>query len=126
MKSLGISAIITARPKLSWAEGNERFYKDYSRKELEFFDGTDGKPIFIALKGKIYDVTSKAKFYGPGAIYGMFAGRDASRGLGKMSLEKQDVDDPRTNDFTEKDLESLNKWVGRFESKYPIVGRLKD
>ncbi|GAB5368943.1 hypothetical protein AAMO2058_001362800 [Amorphochlora amoebiformis] len=107
------------------AESNEKYYKNYSRKELEYFDGTDGKPIFIALKGVIFDVTAKAKFYGPGAIYGIFAGRDASRGLGKMSLEMVDVENPHTEDFTEKDMESLNKWVSRFETKYPVVGSLK-
>eukprot|EP00466_Bigelowiella_natans_P007776 jgi/Bigna1/86955/estExt_fgenesh1_pg.C_150162 len=107
------------------SDGNEKYYKDYTRKELTYFDGTNGKPIFIALKGIIYDVSSKAKFYGPGAMYGLFAGRDASRGLGKMSMDQQDVDDPRMDDFTEKDAESLQKWVQRFESKYPVVGKLK-
>jgi len=42
-----------------------------------------------------------------------------------MSMDPKDVEEPRTDDFTEKDVESLNKWVARFESKYPVVGRVK-
>mmetsp|Transcript_24003 Transcript_24003/g.33565 ORF Transcript_24003/g.33565 Transcript_24003/m.33565 type:complete len:129 (+) Transcript_24003:139-525(+) len=119
-------SILLGRKQARASDGNEKYYKDYTRKELTYFDGTNGKPIFIALKGVIYDVSSKAKFYGPGAIYGLFAGRDASRGLGKMSMDQQDVEDPRMDDFSEKDAESLQKWVQRFESKYPVVGRLKN
>ncbi|KAF2744034.1 cytochrome b5 [Sporormia fimetaria CBS 119925] len=48
--------------------------------ELALYDGTDPKkPIYIALNGTIYDVSSSPQTYGPGGSYHFFAGRDAAR-----------------------------------------------
>ncbi|KAK1754407.1 membrane-associated progesterone-binding protein 4 [Echria macrotheca] len=50
-------------------------------EELSAFDGTDPeKPIYLAINGTIYDVSSNARTYGPGGSYHYFAGCDASRG----------------------------------------------
>jgi len=37
------------------------------------------KPIYLALNSTIYDVTAGRNYYGPGASYDFFSGRDASR-----------------------------------------------
>lgn len=48
--------------------------------ELLAFTGEDpDKPIYVALNGTIFDVSSGRGFYGPGGHYGHFAGRDATR-----------------------------------------------
>jgi predicted heme/steroid binding protein len=48
--------------------------------ELAAYDGTDPtKPIYLALNGTIYDVSSSPATYGPGGSYSFFAGRDAAR-----------------------------------------------
>jgi predicted heme/steroid binding protein len=48
--------------------------------ELAQYDGTDPtKPIYLALNGTIYDVSSNPDTYGPGGSYHFFAGRDAAR-----------------------------------------------
>lgn len=48
--------------------------------ELLHFDGSDAaKPIYLALNGTIYDVSSSPQTYGPGGSYHFFAGRDAAR-----------------------------------------------
>ena len=41
--------------------------------------------------GTVFDVTNKRDVYGPGASYNIFAGKDASRGLGKSSLKTEDA-----------------------------------
>ena len=44
------------------------------------YTGADPKkPIYVALNGTIFDVSSGSSFYGPGGHYGHFAGRDATR-----------------------------------------------
>lgn len=49
-------------------------------EELAVYDGTDSsKPIYLAINGSIYDVSSNPRIYGPGGSYQYFAGRDASR-----------------------------------------------
>lgn len=54
-----------------------------SLSELSKHDGTDAtKPIYIAIKGRVFDVTAKREMYGVGGGYHVFAGKDASKGLG--------------------------------------------
>jgi hypothetical protein len=40
-----------------------------SREELARHDGVSAPTIHLSLRGKVYDVTSGAAFYGPGAGY---------------------------------------------------------
>jgi membrane-associated progesterone receptor component len=60
-------------------------------------------------------------FYGPGGPYALFAGKDASRALAKMSFEPQDL----TGDITGLgpfELDALQDWEYKFMSKYVKVG----
>lgn len=63
-------------------------------------------------------------FYGPGGPYHLFAGKDASRALAKMSFEEKDL----TGDISGLgvfELEALQDWEYKFMSKYVKVGTLK-
>ncbi|XP_078443853.1 membrane-associated progesterone binding protein 2 [Wolffia australiana] len=97
---------------------------ELSLVELRAYDGSDEeKPIYVAVKGIVYDVTSGKGFYGPGGSYSVFAGRDASRALGKMSKNEDDVCGD-LDGLSEKELGILDDWVKKFQAKYPVVGRL--
>lgn len=63
-------------------------------------------------------------FYGPGGPYALFAGKDASRALAKMSFEPQDL----TGDVSGLgpfELSALQDWEYKFTSKYVKVGSIK-
>lgn len=63
-------------------------------------------------------------FYGPGGPYALFAGKDASRALAKMSFEDKDL----TGDISGLgpfELEALQDWEYKFMSKYVKVGTIK-
>lgn len=47
--------------------------KKFTLKTLAEFDGTNGKPAYIAVKGKVYDVT---KYFAHGSHHGAKAGVD--------------------------------------------------
>jgi predicted heme/steroid binding protein len=48
--------------------------------ELARYDGTDPNlPVYLAIDGEIFDVSTGRKFYGPGGSYHFFAGHDATR-----------------------------------------------
>ncbi|PHT98798.1 Membrane steroid-binding protein 2 [Capsicum chinense] len=65
---------------------------DMTKEELRAYNGSDSeKPLLMAIKGKIYDVSTSKMFYGPGGSYAMFAGRDASRALAQLSFKPEDI-----------------------------------
>eukprot|EP01018_Ginkgo_biloba_P006730 Gb_40856 [translate_table: standard] len=97
---------------------------EFTEEELRKYNGTDSsKPIYVAIKGRVFDVSSGKSFYGPGGSYAMFAGRDASRALGKMSKNEEDIC-ASLDGLTEKEIGVLEDWEKKFEAKYPVVGRV--
>ncbi|OAY27520.1 probable steroid-binding protein 3 [Manihot esculenta] len=97
---------------------------EFTADQLIQYSGTDpSKPIYVAIKGRVFDVTTGKSFYGPGGSYAMFAGKDASRALAKMSKNDEDVS-PSLDGLTEKEMGVLDDWEKKFEAKYPIVGRV--
>ncbi|XP_023554188.1 membrane steroid-binding protein 2-like [Cucurbita pepo subsp. pepo] len=98
---------------------------EVSEDELKQYDGSDPeKPLLMAIKGQIYDVSQSRMFYGPGGPYALFAGKDASRALAKMSFEEKDL----TGDISGLgpfELEALQDWEYKFMSKYVKVGTIK-
>ncbi|CAK9221221.1 unnamed protein product [Sphagnum jensenii] len=95
-----------------------------SEDELNTYDGTDPKkPILVAIRGNIYDVSSGKSFYGPGGSYAVFSGKDASRALAKMSTKSEDVS-ADLDGLTEKEIQVLDDWDKKFKAKYPVVGHV--
>jgi len=98
---------------------------EVTEEELKAYDGTDPKnPLLMAIKGQIYDVSQSRMFYGPGGPYALFAGKDASRALAKMSFEEKDL----TGDIEGLgpfELDALQDWEYKFMGKYVKVGQIK-
>lgn len=98
---------------------------DISEGELKQYDGSDAKkPLLMAIKGQIYDVTQSRMFYGPGGPYALFAGKDASRALAKMSFDEKDLNGDLTG-LGVFELDALQDWEYKFMSKYVKVGTVK-
>ena len=95
-----------------------------TREQLAAFDGSDGGPIYMGMLGDVFDVTKGKGFYGKGRAYGIFAGQDASRGLGTMKKNPEFVLDPSIDSLTPKQRKTAQEWHDRFVKKYPIVGTL--
>lgn len=123
----------------------------FTVQELAEFNGlTPGRPIYVAMKGLIFDgqspsppragsqlvVSAKKEMYGPGAGYNVslssrpfesdrsqvFAGKDGSRGLGRSSLKPEDA----VSDYsvlTAEELVVLNDWVKYFTKVRPRLVR---
>jgi membrane-associated progesterone receptor component len=51
----------------------------------------------------------------------VFAGKDASRALGKTSTKPEDVSSV-WNDLDEKEKGTLNDWVTFFSKRYNVIG----
>lgn len=97
---------------------------EFTAEELSLYNGTDpSKPIYVAIKGRVFDVTAGKSFYGPGGAYALFAGKDSSRALAKMSKNEEDVTSC-LDGLAEKEIGVLNDWEKKFEAKYPVVGHV--
>lgn len=83
--------------------------------------------MYLAVRGKVYDVTSGRNFYGPGGPYENFAGRDATRGLACQSFDEEmltkNLDGPLDDckDLEPEQLENLQGWIERFDEKVSRV-----
>lgn len=100
--------------------------RDFTVDQLREFDGTKSKPIYIALQTEVYDVTSAGDFYGEGSHYNIFAGRDATRAMAKLSFDEEDLANPSIKDLGPFHKDQLEQWVQKFKYHkcYPIIGRV--
>lgn len=89
----------------------------FTSSELAQYDGSDdAKPVYVCIKGQIFDVSAKREMYLPGKGYHIFAGKDGSKGLGLSSLKPEDaVAD--YSELDEKHLKVLDDWVSRRGSR---------
>ncbi|KEG14287.1 membrane-associated progesterone binding protein 2 [Trypanosoma grayi] len=95
----------------------------FDAAELLKYNGEGGAPIYISVMGIVYDCSSAADFYGPGASYHVFAGKDVSRCLAKMLIDDAEANADWHN-LADEHRSTLDEWVTKYQSKYPVVGRL--
>ncbi len=105
-------------------------FRTFTPPELSPYNGLNGMPVYLAVRGRVFDVTAGRNFYGPGGPYANFAGRDASRGLAHGSFDEdmltKDLEGPldKLEDLEEDQMEALQGWEERFLEKYLVVGKL--
>lgn len=93
-------------------------------EDLRKYDGSDElRPVYVAIKGVVYDVTPNRSAYETGKSYHIFAGRDASRALAKSSLRIEDASD-KYDDLSEQERHVLDDWEVYFQKRYSVVGKL--
>ena len=105
-------------------------FRTFNPRTLLPYNGENGAPVYLAVRGRVFDVTRGRNFYGPGGPYANFAGRDASRGLACGSFDEEmltkDLDGPLDTlaDLGGEEMEALKGWEERFSEKYLVVGKL--
>lgn len=126
-----IYTIIQPRPKITLAKETPAIvFRTFTPRTLLPYNGEGKQPVYLAVRGRVFDVTSGRNFYGPGGPYANFAGRDASRGLACGSFDEEmltkDLDGPldKLEGLGPDEMDALQGWEERFESKYLIVGKL--
>ncbi|KAF8476129.1 cytochrome b5-like heme/steroid binding domain-containing protein [Kalaharituber pfeilii] len=95
-----------------------------SLEELAKANGaTPETPIYVAIKGTVFDVSGNRSSYGPGGAYHVFAGKEASRALAKSSVKPEDVR-PEWQDLGDKEKGVLEDWYKFFSQRYNIIGKV--
>ncbi|XP_060070541.1 uncharacterized protein LOC132550489 [Ylistrum balloti] len=97
--------------------------KRFTAAELRGYDGRDSKkPLLMAVRGVVFDVSEGKDFYGPDAGYHALVGRDASRAIALWSLEEKDMVHDLTG-LSDDSLKGLDDvFLGTYKKKYPVVG----
>ncbi|KAF2084812.1 putative DNA damage response protein, partial [Saccharata proteae CBS 121410] len=105
-------------------------FRTFTPPTLLPYNGENNMPVYLAVRGRVFDVTAGRNFYGPGGPYANFAGRDASRGLACGSFDEdmltKDLEGPldKLEDLGDEEMEALMGWEERFSEKYLVVGKL--
>lgn len=110
------------RLKTYLPENNGRLF---SESYLATFDGRDeNKPLYIAIDGDVYDVSSNRRTYGPGGPYRHMAGVDAARSFATGCFATHRTHDLRG--LSEEQLQSVRHWKRFFadHKTYFKVGRV--
>ncbi|KAI8376193.1 cytochrome b5-like heme/steroid binding domain-containing protein [Radiomyces spectabilis] len=97
----------------------------FSEEQLMRYDGSNPNlPIYVAIDGDVYDVTAGSMWYGLGASYHHFAGKDAARAYVTGCFQDHLTHDLRG--LSEKQLKGVDHWKKFYENhhKYFKVGRV--
>nr|XP_034188661.1 neuferricin [Osmia lignaria] len=97
---------------------HKMFTSDELRKYTNLKDG-----LYISILGHVFDVTKGEKYYGPGATYHGFTGRDGSLAF----ITGQFDDNGLTDDISSLSMEqikALNNWVQFYNETYIYKGKL--
>ncbi|KIP09845.1 hypothetical protein PHLGIDRAFT_102163 [Phlebiopsis gigantea 11061_1 CR5-6] len=103
-------------------KGDQRLF---SERMLATFSGeVESMPIYIAIDGDVFDVSSNRATYGPGGSYHFMAGRDAARAFATGCFATHQTHDIRG--LSDREMAGLEHWKKFFadSTKYRKVGRV--
>lgn len=105
-------------------EEEEIVLRDFTLEQLREFNGVNGKPIYIAIKGEVYDASKGTQYYGEDAPYHCFAGRDATRAMAKFSFDEAELANPDISDIGPFEKGMLEDFIHKFKYYrcYPVIG----
>ncbi len=96
--------------------------KQLTLDQLAEFDGTNpSKPIYLAVRGVIFDVSTGSEFYGQDGPY-PFGGKECARALAKYSTDLKNCNDDLEG-CSLFEMDGLRSWEARFHEKYRVIGR---
>eukprot|EP00439_Symbiodinium_sp_Y106_P079219 s1226_g17.t3 len=91
--------------------------RDWYEADLQPYDGSDPEKPTL---GEVFNVWRGWDFYGHGAPYNSFAGRDATRFLAKQIISQEEDDG---QPLTREELENMQNWKEYFRFKYDAAGK---
>lgn len=94
-------------------------------EELASYTGKEGSPLYLAIDGRVYDVSAGTKFYGEGGSYHKFVGKDATYAFATGCLQEECLVSTKEN-LTEKEKKEIQRWIELYDThdKYKFVGHI--
>ncbi|BES97460.1 heme Hypothetical protein [Nesidiocoris tenuis] len=97
--------------------------KVFTREELKLYNGIEKKELYLAILGKVYDVSKARNYYGPGESYYGFVGKDGSKAFVTGDFSPGGLTD-EVDDLPLGDLGGLMHWVDLYKNNYEYKGKL--
>jgi len=98
--------------------------RELTIKELESFNGLQKDKIYVAINHNVFDVTTAWEYFGPGGPDSSLAGREASRALVTLALQKDYTKLDDFTDFNAMQLDYLFELETQYRERYHFVGEL--
>lgn len=118
-----VAAAVVAARLMGWWRPRAGF-RLLIPEELARYRGGPGDPgLYLALLGRVYDVSSGRRHYEPGAHYSGFAGRDASRAFVTGDYSEAGLVD-HVSDLSFSEMLTLQNWLSFYEKNYEFVGKV--
>ena len=95
--------------------------------ELREMDGrTENTPIYIAVRGYIFDISAGRNMYGPGSGYHSLVGREAASAFAHGCSHHEVCFQTPVDQLTPEQLLEVDRWIDLYRNhdKYKLVGRL--
>jgi len=95
-----------------------------SKEELATYSAkaSNGK-IYLAILGKVFDVTMGKQHYGKGGSYSFFTGIDGTKAFVSGDFNKVGLVD-NIDTLTDDECVALNDWVKFYENEYTYIGKV--
>ncbi|CAG0901323.1 unnamed protein product, partial [Darwinula stevensoni] len=110
-----------------WADGErgDGSLRDllFAPEELAKYNGRKKRELYLAILGRVYDVSSARNYYGKGGFYEPFTGRDASRAFLTGDFSDGGLTD-EVSGLTDEDYRALDEQADFYDSKYKYVGKV--
>ncbi|XP_037664493.1 neuferricin isoform X2 [Choloepus didactylus] len=122
---LGLTAAVAAVMAawlMNWWSPRARFRLFIPEELARYRGGPEDPGLYLALLGRVYDVSSGRRHYEPGAHYSGFAGRDASRAFVTGDYSEAGLLDD-VSDLSFSDMLTLKNWLSFYEKNYEFIGQ---
>lgn len=98
-----------------------------SLEDLTKFNGEEGSPLYLAIMGRIYDVSAGKAFYGPGRSYHHYVAKDATRSFATGCTQAECLV-PSLVGLSESQKREARKWLELYEyhDKYKFIGMVEE
>lgn len=96
--------------------------RDFTMEQVARHDGSDvDLPILVVIRGKVFNVSRGAEYYGKDGPYNIFAGRDATWLLAKGELQLGSPAEMAAP-LTALEEQEVDGWFQHFTYKYDLLG----
>lgn len=95
-----------------------------TKEELSKFRGENGAPIYLALMGRVFDVTKGKDFYGPGGGYSFFTGIDGTRAFVTGDFTPSGLIDD-ISELDDGDYLGIKNWIDFYAKDYFYIGKVE-